>query len=202
MCLFVCLCCAFVWWFVYLCPSLFIWLVGCLCLCVLACFLAPWATFWFRSGTLWGLVASLWHLGDLGTPLWHLGAPVGHAWGTLWRLFGTLGDLGGPLGHPWAPFGHPWAPFGHPWAPFWCTFSTLGRGPGPLWALWGKRREKGTKNNRKWEPKYIHVRCDFEFSWKVANSGLRLRTPNAHRGTSFHPWALPFEHLVLASIFH
>ena len=96
---------------------------------------------------------------------------LGFHCGTLGLQIGTLGvhfDLFLALrGTSGVPFGYPWAPFGHPWAPFWCTFSTLERGPGSLWTLWGKRREKCTKNNGKWDP----WGEDFEtFSVKI-NSG-------------------------------
>jgi hypothetical protein len=42
---------------------------------------------------------------------------------------------------------------------------------------------------------------NFRGKWQTA-FGLRLRTPNEHRGTCFRSLACPFEHLVLASIFH
>ena len=113
---------------------------------------------------------------------WHLGPHFGvlvALWKTLWRLFRTLGDLGAPVWHPvvhfvtlgahlggflWilgdprAPLWHPGPPFGHPWGPFLCLWSTFGCGPGPLWPLFGKRLEKGSENDRNWEPKYRHFR--------------------------------------------
>ena len=118
-----------------------IWLVGCFCLCVLACFLAPWGIFWCCSGTLKGLFSLCNTLGDLGAPLWYLRPPVCYSWGTLCRLFGAFGHLGGAFWHPWAPFG--------------CTFFTLGPGLGPLGSLLSKRPETGTQSNRKWEPKCL-----------------------------------------------
>ena len=113
----------FVWWFVYFSPSLLIWLVGCLCLCVLACFFAPWGTFWCCSGTLKGLWRLCSTLGDLGAPLWYLGPPVCHPWvhfgvfvvllETSGEHFGTLGLHLGALLPPWGraldPLGHFWA---------------------------------------------------------------------------------------------
>ena len=76
--------------------------------------------------------------------------------GTGASILGPLGysvaffdNFGVPLGSILAPMGSIWAPLG----PILVTFSTLGRGPGPLWPLLGERLEKGTKNERKWEPK-------------------------------------------------
>ena len=104
----------------YFCPSLLIWLVGCFCLCVLACFFAPWGIFWCCSGTLKGLWRLCNTLGDLGAPLWYLGPPVCYSWGTLWRLFNAFGHLGGALIEPKGallpPRGRALDPLGHFWA--------------------------------------------------------------------------------------
>jgi len=75
-----------------------------------------------------------------------LGPPFWDPWGTVWRFEVNFGV---PLGSIFAPMGSIWAPLG----PILITFSTLGRGLGPLWPLLGERLEKGTKNYRKWEPK-------------------------------------------------
>ena len=74
----------------------------------------------------------------LGPPFWDPWGTVFvffEFWGTSGLHFGTHGLNLGTLG------------------PILVTFSTLGRGPGPLWPLLGERLEKGTKNDRKWEPK-------------------------------------------------
>ena len=139
-------------------------LVVCVCVCLLV--------FWHLGahfGFVVALCGALWRLcGTLVTLGLHCGT-LGLQLGTRGAHFGVFFALWGPFGRPWAPFEHPWAPFGHPWAPFWCPFNTLGRGPGPLWTLWGKRRDKCTKNNGKWDP----WGEDFEtFSVKISSGTL------------------------------
>ena len=178
-----------------MCPCLFIWFGGCLCLGVPGCFLAPWGTFWFHSGSLWTLVAFLWHLGDLGTPLRHLGPPVGHAWGTLWRFLSTLGDLGGPCGHPWPPIG---AHLGSILA----TFNTLGRGPGALWPLWGKIHEKGTKSieNGSQNPDIFNDIWTLCAKWQTA-FGSRRRGRIEVWASCFHALGVHWRSLFLLLVF-
>ena len=97
------------------------------------------------------MVSFFFTLGDLGASLWHLGLHLGTLGVQFGVVFSTLGNLGGS-------FWEPRAPFGDPWGPFWCHFSILGRGPGPLRSLLVKRHEKGTTNHRNLEPKLEHFR--------------------------------------------
>ena len=124
-----------------------------------------------------------------------LGPPVLHSWGTLWRslaLWGTSGCHFSTLG---------------------LHLGTLGLHFGALLALWGVALDPfghfGGKGSKK-VPKVIENGSQnrdifddilsFRGKWQTA-FGLRLPTPNTLRATCFHPLALPFQPLVLASIF-
>ena len=70
LCVYVCVCvcvcsfvCVFVWLFVDSCVSLFPWLVGCLCQCVLVFFLAPCGTILCLTNTFGDRVVLFLHLG-------------------------------------------------------------------------------------------------------------------------------------------
>ena len=141
----------------------------------------------------------------------------------MWRLFGTLGDLGTPLWHRGLHFGTLGVQFGVFFA-FWGTsglhFGTLGLHLGTfglhfgvllaLWGValdpfghfWGKGLKKVPKMTENGSPNgdIFDDILSFRGKWQTA-FGLRLPTPNTHRATCFHPLALPFEPLVLASFF-
>ena len=141
----------------------------------------------------------------------------------MWRLFGTLGDLGTPLWHRGLHFGTLGVQFGVVFA-FWGTsglhFGTLGLHLGTfglhfrvllaLWGValdpfghfWGKGSKKVPKMTENGSPNgdIFDEILSFRGKWQTA-FGLRLPTPNTHRATCFHPLALPFEPLVLASFF-
>jgi hypothetical protein len=90
---------------------------------------------------------------------------------------------------------------------------TLGLHFGALLALWGvaldplghfwgkvsKKVPKVTENGSQNRDIFEDI-LRFCGKWQTA-FGLRLPTPNTLRASSFHPFTLPFEHLVLASIF-
>ena len=92
-------------------------------------------------------------------------------------------------------------------------FGTLGLHFGALLALWGVALDPfghfGGKGSKK-VPKVIENGSrnrdifddilSFCGKWQTA-FGLRLPTPNTLRASSFHPFTLPFEPFVLASIF-
>ena len=126
------------------------------------------------------------HCGTLGLQLGTLGAHFGvflALWGTLGGHLGTLGLHLGTLG---------------------LHLGTLGLHFGALLALWGVALDPfghfGGKDAKK-VPKITESRSQnvyifdailsFRGKWQTA-FGLRLRSPNAHRGTSFHPSALAF----------
>ena len=142
----------------------------------------------------------------------------------MWRLSGTWGDFGAPLRHRGLHFGTLGVQFGvflALWGTSGCHFSTLGLHLGTLGlhfgallALWGVALDlfghfwgKGSKKvlqiiqNGSQHGNIFDDILSFCGKWQTA-FGLRLPTPNAHRATCFHPLALPFEHLVLALIFH
>ena len=80
-----------------------------------------------------------------------------NAWGST---FATLGDLFLHVFRTWwdlgAQFVDLWAPFGHLWGPFWCVFVGLWPDPGPLFRVFWKRFEKGSKKKRKRELKWMY----------------------------------------------
>ena len=101
-----------------------------------------------------------------------------------------------------APFWDPRAPFGHPWDPFWCLFKTLGRDPGPLFRLFWKMFEKGTKKDRKRELEWIYVLWNFEFSQKVTNSvWIAQARADWGSGHSFSVFLPPLLLLLFAIVF-
>jgi len=129
------------------------------------------------------------HCGTLGLQLGTLGVHFGvflALWGTLGGHLGTLGlhlgTLGLHFGALLALWGVALDPFGH---------------------FGGKGAKKVPKITENWSQNtyMFDAILSFRGKWQTA-FGPRLRSPNAHRGTSFHPSALAFEHLVLASIFH
>ena len=73
----------------------------------------------------------------------------------------------------------------------------------PLGHFWGKVSKKVPKvtETRSQNGDIFDDILRFRGKWQTA-FGQRLPTPNTLRGTCFHPLALPFEHLVSASIFH
>jgi hypothetical protein len=72
----------------------------------------------------------------------------------------------------------------------------------PFGHFWGKGLKKVPKMTENGSPNgdIFDDILSFRGKWQTA-FGLRLPTPNTHRATCFHPLALPFEHLVPASIF-
>ena len=137
--------------------------------------MALWVTLGLHCGTLGLQFATLGV--HFGVFLALLGTSGGH-FGTLGLHLGTHGLHFGALLALWGvaldPFGH----FG---------------GKGSKKVL--KVIENGSQNRHIFDDIF-----SFRGKWQTA-FGLRLPTPNAHRATCFHPLALPFEHLVLASIF-
>ena len=124
----VCVCsfvCVFVWLCVDSCLSLFPWLVGCLCLYVLVCFLALFSTISCFTNTFGDRVVLFLHFGGPWGSIVTPGAPFCHPWWKMQRVFCAWRDLE-------AQFVDPWAPCGLPWNPFWCLFTALGPDPGLL----------------------------------------------------------------------
>ena len=124
-------------------------------------------------GVHFGVFLALW-----GTFGGHLGA-LGLHLGTLGLHLGTLGLHFGALLALW---GVALDPFGH------------------FWGKGSKKVPKVIENGSQNRDIFDDI-LSFRGKWQTA-FGLRLPTPNTLRATCFHPLALPFEPLVLASIFH
>ena len=123
-------------------------------------------------GVHFGVFLALW--GTLGG---HLGA-LGLHLGTLGVHLGTLGLHFGALLTLW---GVALDPLGH------------------IWRKGSKKVPKMSENGSKNGEIFDDI-LSFRGKWQTA-FGLRLPTPNTLRAIGFHPLALSFEPLVLASIF-
>ena len=82
--------CVVVWWFIEACVSLCPWLVGCLCLCVLACFVCNFRYVFVPHSHFWGLFCAL-HFGGPWDSIVSPGAPFRYL-GRKFILFLLLGE--------------------------------------------------------------------------------------------------------------
>ena len=117
--------CVFVRLFVSLCPSLFLWLVGCLWVYGFSSLFGPLGhllvCFFCNLGEFFMCVLHLWRpWGSIVAP----GAPFWDPWATCCRFFSLFVALG-------LNFDTPGLHLVTLWRPFWCLFKTLGRDPGP-----------------------------------------------------------------------
>ena len=135
------------------------------------------------------------HCGTLGLQLGTRGAHFG-VFLALWGTFGChLGALGLHLGTLGLHLGTLGFPFG-------ALLALLGVALDPFSHFWGKvskKVPKVTENGSQNGDIFSNI-LRFRGKWQTA-FGLRLPTPNTLRATCFHPLALSFQPLVLASIF-